>query len=475
MPNILKKPTVIIAVFMALSLSVCAQTYSDSMKSFSNKGFRRLSFGLNVGTLFLSVPTGGSNDYSNVEHSLGYGANLKYQIVHWFALQGDFLRGHVKGNNDKQNGVGQRPLPKSFDTKIHYSGSINGVFTLGNINWLSIRSKIVPYISLGAGIAGWDVLRSRTSNQNPTESYLGNGTDKSIREGFAQAAGGLKLSISRSLNIDFGYRMHFVDGDNFDGDAYYNTNTPRVGNSQALGINLGRQLHKDKFSYGFVGLEYVFGNKSKPQLMFDNPAARMNSELNNQIDVLRAKVDLANADADGDGVADIFDKEPNTPAGCPVDTHGVTRDTDGDGVPDCKDKQLVTPTECQPVDADGVGKCPPPECCANMQKMSDSASACSLGDLPSLSYKGNSTMMSADNKSMLASVAAKLKESGNCNITITGYPATSKASQSLCGKRTEAIKQYLMEKEGISSDRIMTNCEIGGGDANTIDIKSVSK
>lgn len=342
---------------------------------------------------------------------------------------------------------------------------------MGNINWLSKKSKIVPYISVGGGLASYDVTVNRTSNGDPNVSYTPNKTDP-IREGFVQVAGGFKLSLSRSLNLDLGYRMHYIDGDNFDGNSYNSIVTSTGG----LGRDPGRSLHRDKFSYGFLGLEFVLGKKSKPQLMFDNPAARMNSELNNQIDVLRAQINLANADADGDGVADIFDKEPNTPAGCPVDTHGVTRDTDGDGVPDCKDKQLVTPTECQPVDADGVGKCPPPECCANMQKMADSASAaCSLGDLPSLSYKGNSTMMSADNKSMLASVAAKLKESGTCNITITGYPATSKASQSLCGKRTEAIKQYLMEKEGISSDRIMTNCEIGGGDANTIDIKSVNK
>jgi len=58
-----------------------------------------------------------------------------------------------------------------------------------------------------------------------------------------------------------------------------------------------------------------------------------------------------------------LDREPNTPAGCPVNTHGVTADTDGDGVPDCKDKELITPTACQPVDADGVGHCPDPKCC----------------------------------------------------------------------------------------------------------------
>ena len=58
--------------------------------------------------------------------------------------------------------------------------------------------------------------------------------------------------------------------------------------------------------------------------------------------------------------------EPNTPAGTPVDTHGVSRDTDGDGVPDSKDKELITPTQCQPVDADGVGKCPDPDCCDSL-------------------------------------------------------------------------------------------------------------
>ena len=71
--------------------------------------------------------------------------------------------------------------------------------------------------------------------------------------------------------------------------------------------------------------------------------------------------------------------------------------------------------------------------------------------------------------------STKLKANANCNISITGYPAASKASQALCSKRTQAIKQYLMEQEGISSDRITTNCEIGGGDANTVDIKSVNK
>jgi len=73
---------------------------------------------------------------------------------------------------------------------------------------------------------------------------------------------------------------------------------------------------------------------------------------------------------------------------------------------------------------------------------------------------------------MLSTCAAKLKGSPTCSITITGYPEASKASQANCNKRLDAVKKYLVEKEGISADRITTNCEVGAGDKNTVDIKS---
>ncbi|HMW26285.1 MAG TPA: hypothetical protein PKC51_06580, partial [Ferruginibacter sp.] len=72
---------------------------------------------------------------------------------------------------------------------------------------------------------------------------------------------------------------------------------------------------------------------------------------------------------------------------------------------------------------------------------------------------------------MLATVAAKMKANPTCTITINGYPEASKASQANCQKRLDAIKKYLVEKEGISADRITTNCEVGGGDKNTVDVK----
>ena len=175
-------------------------------------------------------------------------------------------------------------------------------------------------------------------------------------------------------------------------------------------------------------------------------------------------------DTDGDGVCDHLDREPNTPAGCPVDTHGVTRDTDGDGVPDCKDQQLITPTECQPVNEVGVGHCPDPECCSKLpvkEVVVDKTCPC---DYPTLTVKG--LTLSKDNQAMLAMVAAKMKANPTCNITLNGYPGTSKSSQSVCQKRLDAIKSYLKDTEGISADRITTNCTyVKDADQNVVDIK----
>jgi OmpA-OmpF porin, OOP family len=228
-----------------------------------------------------------------------------------------------------------------------------------------------------------------------------------------------------------------------------------------------------------IGLNFNIGNskKSLEPLYWINPLDYAYSELNipRHMKIPKPVLD----DTDNDGVIDQLDREPNTPAGCPVDTHGVTKDTDGDGVPDCKDKELITPTNCQPVDADGVGKCPPPACCqAMMDSMHNMTPkvTCNVGSLPSITFKGKGVAaLSKDHKTMIATIASKLKGNADCNITITGHPATSKASQSLCNKRTEAIKKQLVEKEGISADRITTSCEPSAEGNDTIDISATGK
>lgn len=271
---------------------------------------------------------------------------------------------------------------------------------------------------------------------------------------------GVAYKLSKRINLQLEDRHTFVKTDLLDGQRWQE-NPP---GTPVLTSDF------DSYNTMSLGLNFNLGAKAVEPLWWLNPLDYAYSELNNPHHIKLPKPILD--DDDKDGVINQFDREPNTPEGCAVDTHGVSLDTDGDGVPDCKDKQKITPTECQPVDADGVGKCPDPACCKNLASIDSAKKACP-SDYPSVSFKGNGIGLSGDAKALLATVASKMKDNPTCNIVIVGYPAASKPHQSMAAKRSDAIKKYLVETLGISTDRIATdNTKLGGGDEKTFDIKS---
>jgi outer membrane protein OmpA-like peptidoglycan-associated protein len=91
-------------------------------------------------------------------------------------------------------------------------------------------------------------------------------------------------------------------------------------------------------------------------------------------------------------------------------------------------------------------------------------------DLPSLVFKNGVIKLTNDQKAMLIIVAQKLKENPDVNIEIVGYPLLHGKRRFDGYHRVENIKKYLVEKQGISAERIITNLELGG-DSNTVDIK----
>jgi len=339
-----------------------------------------------------------------------------------------------------------------------FDSVISKYSTKGGLSY-SNRSDILKDLKNGLdGIPGMDgIYESRAETENNRRPSEGDGYYTLKPSGTVLI--GIAYKLSNRINLQLEDRQTFVKTDLLDGQRW----AEQVAGSPVLTSDF------DSYNVLSLGLNFNLGSKSVEPLWWLNPLDYAYSELNNprHINFPKPKFD----DADGDGVIDQLDREPNTPAGCPVDTHGVSLDTDGDGVPDCKDKQKITPTECQPVDADGVGKCPDPACCKMMDSMRTAKPACPT-DYPSVSFKGNGIGLSGDTKALLASVASKMKDNPTCNIIIVGYPAASKPHQSLADKRLDAIKKYLVETLGISTDRISTDKKIGGGDENTYDIKS---
>jgi outer membrane protein OmpA-like peptidoglycan-associated protein len=231
----------------------------------------------------------------------------------------------------------------------------------------------------------------------------------------------------------------------------------------------------DNIGFVSLGVNFNLGNSRRriPPLWWMNPLEFAYSELNNPKHMKLPKVKLD--DADGDGVTDQFDLEPNTPPGAPVDTHGVAKDTDGDGVPDYRDKELITLQSCFPVNEDGIGNCPEPDCCKEMVDRKPVASTeCPITNLPSIEFRNNSVRISRDAEAILASVAEQLRANPECRVRVSGHGPVSKAAQQLSWDRVNAVIRYLVEKQGIAETRFIF--EYGTeGDSNTVDLMGTTE
>ena len=290
------------------------------------KQYNTFSVGLNVGVTAPSVATGGINTFNHNQPSLGYGLSLRDQLSHAFGLQLDVRGGNVKGSDkpkfqnqgytvDSESGL----QVGSFKTQF-WQGTLSGVVNVGSLSFLHRTNAVNFFLSGGAGLALYaPKLYSDNSQSNLILDYKGtagtNHNSKYIKELVIPVGAGVKFKLSDALALNLGYTENFIDGFNFSG------------------VHAGYPA-ENKYSYGYAGLEYTFGPKSKPNLDWVNPVAMMYDELydaalRQEVEALKGRVgNVENAvndlkkDSDGDGVADQFDKCPNTPAGTVVDGSG---------------------------------------------------------------------------------------------------------------------------------------------------------
>lgn len=445
----------------------------------------------------------------------GFGVHVRKALGYVFSLRAEYTYGMASGINwrPRSYGFGQQWTNAGYmpGTDVVYDNykskvqnlSLEGVITLNNIRFHRGKAGMVVYGLIGIGGLVYDTKTNVLTDGNAkynfgavtTSGYkdrketirkvrdildAGSYNVEAPSESKAKLFGhpfrlagtvgaGIAFKLNDRLNLAIEDRIALMNDDFADGVAYQNT---------ALQPNTARVLtpSKDLFNMLSVGLNINLGSKSVQPLWWVNPLDYAYSELNSPKHMKIPKPVLD--DADGDGVPDQFDMEPNTPAGAPVDSHGVSRDTDGDGVPDYKDKELITPTVCQPVDADGVGKCPCPDesCFDGVMMKRGGANACGIGDLPSISFSNKAFKVSKDAEAVLSNVADRLRQNPNCRIVVTSYTCEpSKSSQQLSWDRVNTVINYLVEKQGISSDRLIFKYGETGGDCNTVDLRSAEQ
>jgi outer membrane protein OmpA-like peptidoglycan-associated protein len=465
--------------------------------------------------------TNGVTDVPNWGPTGGFGFHVRKALGYIFSIRAEYdwlrLRGlsyqytQAYGKNPSLTQADLFPADVNgnyasifynYRSTIHEL-SLQGVFNFNNIRFHKAKTGLSIYLFGGPGLATYSTLYKQDDSYLPgyatvigdyPEDHAHKGDIRKALKGVltgkwnhiaersstsgtlgaapltvvAVAGIGFEFKLSSKVNIAIEDKFTFTATDLIDGQQWQNNYTPGAYQS------IAQTKSADSYNFASVGINYnIFGKHAIEPLWWINPLDYAYNEINAPRHMKLPKPVLD--DADGDGVTDQFDLEPNTPKGCPVDTHGVSLDTDGDGVPDCRDKEKITPTQCQPVDADGVGKCPDPQCCKDLKAYIDSNGVgnkkCNIGNLPSITFKGRQVTLAKDAQALLASAAEQLRNNPNCKIAVIGYGESSKAAQQLSWDRVNAVINYLVEKEGVSSDRFIFRYGQSGGDENTVDLR----
>jgi len=409
------KKTVALSFVAALGVGMAnAQTTDSTMtmssatstaKVFGGRGqYKTFSIGANVGVVSPFIAIGGTNDYTDFKAQLGYGISLRDQLAHSFGLQLDVHGGTVAGDNSSAAG-GTRDGVRSCSTKF-VSGTLSGTVNVATIDYIRRKNAVNFFITGGAGLLWY----------NPTVVFANNSTidykavsGHETKELIIPVGAGVKFRLSDVVALNLGYTVNFMDGDNLDG-LYANGSS-----------------NKDKYSYGYGGLEFTLGSKSKPNLDWVNPVAMMYDELydaalRQEVEALKGRVsNVENAvndlkkDSDGDGVSDQFDKCPNTPAGTVVD---------------------------------GAG-------CEIHFPKADTTAAPAASAYSNIQFDFDSSVLRTSSYPVLDATSADLR-SGSSTVTVAGYASsegTAAHNMRLSRDRANSVKTYLVNS-GVDAKRL---------------------
>ena len=145
-------------------------------------------------------------------------------------------------------------------------------------------------------------------------------------------------------------------------------------------------------------------------------------------------------DADRDGVADVRDVCPNTPAGTKVDYFGCAIDSDGDGVIDDRDR---CPATVSGTKVDAVG------CPALFQAGQPLV-------LQGVNFETGKAVILPESQQILDQVAESLVDNPGVNVEVGGHTDNTGARATnlrLSQARANAVREYLIGK-GVDAGRL---------------------
>ena len=249
---------------------------------------------------------------------------------------------------------------------------------------------------------------------------------------------------------------------------------------------MATQYTTDNFGFLSVGVSYDIGNHD-----FNNDWTSPINILKDDISMLNIRIEGFTDDSDNDGVADAFDKNPNTLLGVAVDGAGNALDVDMDNVPDYRDADpfsnrgaLVDVNGIElDDDKDGVPNSKdlesntPAGIMVNQFGMTvNSMSAFSNGTivyLPSVYFNSGSQLVDDSNENRIATIALLLRNNQHIKLNVIGHTdhvGDPKFNKELGLKRANAVINHLVLNYNIEPTRFIAKTKGAEDPLSTINI-----
>lgn len=455
-------------VFAGLSLDAVGQTVtrdSASLRIKSNQMpraglFNTWDIGVHGGLLFPMTDIAASDlNNSASTPTLGYGLSVTKFLSHSFAIHANAMRGRFEGDGAQAGSN----MKYNYETTINYQASINAYFQIGNISFLKRNPNIGLFASVGVGLINFDPKAYRDGSATARNYFVQEGRIDSAKYDWSNTTElvypiglGVKYRFAKNFSLQAQYTYNITRSDKLDG--FY----------RLLSEN-------DNFNYFSLGLNIHLGSRAK-MIEWHNPMYSLYADLYDMKD----KVDQMTRDTDEDGVADIFDREPDTPKGNKVYGDGTSIDSDGDGVPDNQDvepfsaKGSKVDAAGREIDTDGDGIPDTDDMEPNTAKGSlvsksgitipvakgkggGASVMATSGWLPSIFFDLNSAEINVKYNETLATIALILKNNPDISLKVIGncdFRSSYDYNIKLGKRRAEAVRKHLIRKYNIDSSRL---------------------
>ena len=226
----------------------------------------------------------------------------------------------------------------------------------------------------------------------------------------------------------------------------------------------------DRFDFLSLGFSYNLGDHN-----YSNEWKSPIDNINSSVNIMKANIEGLSNDSDQDGVADSFDKHPNTPIGVTVDGSGVPLDVDMDNVPDYIDTDPFS-SRGAIVDLNGIEFDSDNDGIPDSKDLESNTSIGSIvnqygitvtinninntdGYLPSIYFAAGSKFISSSNLKRLTTIAQIMINNPNIKMNIIGntdFMGTDESNTKLGKQRADKVVLFLVQTFGIDKSRFFT-------------------